>query len=64
MLLDFEIGNNKEVDHAEVMLEDTGNGSLLKKMKENGEIEWYIERLKQWIKMKGMNERTLKAQIT
>jgi hypothetical protein len=28
------------------------------------EIEWYIERLKQRIKMRGMNERTLKAQIT
>jgi hypothetical protein len=28
------------------------------------EIEWYIERLKQRIKMRGMNEKTLKAQIT
>jgi hypothetical protein len=42
VLLAFEIGNNREVEHAEVMLEDiegsilladrcTGNGSLLKK---------------------------------
>jgi hypothetical protein len=28
------------------------------------EIEWYIERMKQRIKTRGMNEKTLKAQIT
>ncbi|WP_241229939.1 transposase [Thermosipho globiformans] len=103
VLLDFEIGNNKEVEHAEVMLEDIEGSILLadrgywqwefiEKMKEKmklyvrprgrkgeefmereinrliyskrWEIEWYIERLKQRIKMRGMNERTLKAQIT
>ncbi|WP_237697464.1 transposase [Thermosipho africanus] len=103
MLLDFEIGNNREVDHAEIMLEDIEGLILLadrgywqwefiEKMKEKmklyvrprrrkgkefmereinrliyskrWEIEWYIERLKQRIKMRGMNEKTLKAQIT
>jgi hypothetical protein len=28
------------------------------------EIEWFIERMKQRMKLKGMNEKTLKAQIT
>ncbi|WP_241229943.1 transposase [Thermosipho globiformans] len=103
VLLDFEIGNNKEVEHAEIILEDIEGSILLadrgywqwefiEKMKEKmklyvrprgrkgkefmereinrliyskrWEIEWYIERLKQRIKMRGMNERTLKAQIT
>ncbi len=103
VLLDFEIGNNREVEHAEIMLEDIEGSILLadrgywqwefiEKMKEKmklyvrprgrkgkefmereinrliyskrWEIEWYIERLKQRIKMRGMNERTLKAQIT
>ncbi|MDK2901055.1 MAG: hypothetical protein PWQ45_1645 [Thermosipho sp. (in: thermotogales)] len=103
VLLDFKIGNNREVEHAENMLEDIEGSILLadrgywqwefiEKMKEKmklyvkprgrkgkefmereinrliyskrWEIEWYMERMKQRIKVRGMNERTLKAQIT
>jgi hypothetical protein len=49
VLLDFEIGNNKEVEHAEVMLEDI-EGSIL--LADRGYWQWeFNEKMKEKMKI-------------
>ena len=48
MLLDFEIGNNREVEHAEVMLEDIEGSILLAGVY----CQWkFIEKMKEKMKL-------------
>ena len=58
MLLDFEIGNNREVEHAEVMLEDIEGSILLAGVYWQWEfIEKMKEKMKLYVRPRGRKEK-------